>query len=50
MTDDDKHEWGPWIEHNGKGCPCEGILLQMQYNDPKHTVLERFITRWNPEA
>lgn len=17
-------EWGPWIEHDGKGCPCAG--------------------------
>lgn len=24
MTDD---EWGPWIEHDGKGCPCAGQVV-----------------------
>jgi hypothetical protein len=21
-------EWGPWIEHDGKGCPCRGEYVQ----------------------
>lgn len=21
-------EWGPWIEHDGKGCPCVGQWVQ----------------------
>jgi hypothetical protein len=21
-------EWGPWIEHDGAGCPCEGCYTQ----------------------
>jgi hypothetical protein len=21
-------EWGPWIEHDGKGCPCVGQYVQ----------------------
>lgn len=21
-------EWGPWIEHDGKGCPCVGFYIQ----------------------
>lgn len=21
-------EWGPWIEHDGKGCPCVGVYGQ----------------------
>lgn len=21
-------EWGPWIEHDGKGCPCVGKWVQ----------------------
>ena len=21
-------EWGPWIEHSGKGCPCVGVYVQ----------------------
>lgn len=26
-------EWGPWIEHDGKGCPCVGQYV--------HIVFER---------
>ena len=22
-------EWGPWIEHDGKGCPCVGQVVQV---------------------
>ena len=25
MTD----EWGPWIEHDGKGCPCVGQVAHI---------------------
>jgi hypothetical protein len=21
-------EWGPWIDHDGKGCPCPGQRVQ----------------------
>lgn len=21
-------EWGPWIEHDGKGCPCVGRTVE----------------------
>ena len=21
-------EWGPWIEHDGKGCPCRGEIVE----------------------
>lgn len=21
-------EWGPWIEHDGKGCPCVGMYAE----------------------
>jgi len=21
-------EWGPWIDHNGSGCPCVGMWVQ----------------------
>jgi hypothetical protein len=24
MTDE---QWGPWIEHDGKGCPCVGQFV-----------------------
>lgn len=23
-------EWGPWIEHDGKGCPVVGLFVQAQ--------------------
>jgi hypothetical protein len=23
-----EEEWGPWIEHDGKGCPCEGMMVE----------------------
>lgn len=26
-------EWGPWIEHDGKGCPCEGMWVRAEYAD-----------------
>jgi len=32
MTED-KEEWGPWIDHDGKGCPCVGVLTEVMYND-----------------
>mgnify|MGYP001184935551 FL=1 len=26
-------EWGPWIEHDGKGCPCVGQMVDVVYKD-----------------
>lgn len=23
-------EWGPWIEHDGKGCPCVGSYVRVE--------------------
>lgn len=23
-------QWGPWIEHDGKGCPCVGMWVQCE--------------------
>lgn len=29
----DREEWGPWIKHDGKGCPCVGMWVRMEgYN------------------
>lgn len=25
-------EWGPWIEHDGKGCPCPGKWVMCIYS------------------
>lgn len=27
-------EWGPWIEHDGQGCPCPGEYCQMVFEGP----------------
>lgn len=24
-------EWGPWIEHDGKGCPCVGQIVECRW-------------------
>lgn len=42
MSDRDK--WGPWIEHDGKGCPCKGMWIQAQYNDFEGRIVEGFPT------
>lgn len=26
----DEEDWGPWIEHDGKGCPCRGALVESE--------------------
>lgn len=26
-------EWGPWIEHDGKGCPCVGMWVEVEMLD-----------------
>lgn len=25
-------EWGPWIEHDGRGCPCVGMWVHRIYD------------------
>lgn len=27
-------EWGPWIEHDGKGCPVKGLFIHGVFNRP----------------
>lgn len=27
----DKDGWGPWIEHDGRGCPCVGMYAQVVF-------------------
>lgn len=29
----DEEVWGPWIEHDGKGCPCEGRFVHFVRRD-----------------
>jgi hypothetical protein len=26
----DESEWGPWIDHDGKGCPVVGMWVQVE--------------------
>ena len=33
-------EWGPWIEHDGNGCTCIGMRVQVMFNDRANTVRE----------
>jgi hypothetical protein len=28
-----EEEWGPWIEHDGKGCPCVGKIVHVALRD-----------------
>jgi len=30
MSEDD--DFGPWVLHNGKGCPCVGQMVELVYN------------------
>lgn len=27
-------EWGPWIEHDGSGCPCKGSFVHVGFALP----------------
>lgn len=26
----DGEEWGPWVEHDGRGCPCRGMVVESE--------------------
>lgn len=39
MTD----EWGPWIEHDGSGCPCVGYYIQIELDRDAKRHPDRFI-------
>lgn len=37
-------EWGPWIEHDGKGCPCEGFYVEVACAEPwDHSTISDII-------
>ncbi|MGN7867770.1 hypothetical protein ACTJI6_02695 [Paracoccus sp. 22332] len=29
----DREEWGPWVQHDGKGCPCFGMMVKVALFD-----------------
>lgn len=31
-------QWGPWIEHDGSGCPCVGQYVQVKFDDDRPDV------------
>lgn len=31
-------EWGPWIEHDGRGCPCRGMYVQALAEKSIHAI------------
>lgn len=44
-------EWGPWIEHDGRGCPCEGAFVESETADGevlRHTAMGHFGGIGNP--
>ncbi len=32
-------QWGPWIEHDGKGCPCVGKMVEVVEKYSGHKFL-----------
>lgn len=41
MTEHD--EWEPWIEHDGRGCPCKGMYAQVKLS---HSFYNPDINAW----
>jgi hypothetical protein len=33
MSNEDS-QWGPWISHDGSGCPCKGSWVEVLYDKP----------------
>lgn len=29
-------EWGPWIKHDGNGCPVKGMTVEVDHYHPFH--------------
>lgn len=41
-------EWGPWIEHDGMGCPVPGdTMVSVEFRIPPRSIE---FTRGNPEC
>lgn len=38
MTDNADADWGPWLVHDGKGCPCVGQYVQVRFVDGDEAV------------
>lgn len=45
-------EWGPWIEHDGKGCPCRGMWAEAvvaTLPDMTHTYQRETLVNGGPQ-
>ena len=44
-------EWGPWIKHDGKGCPCVGQYVRAKYKNSQPPWATGFVAQggssWN---
>lgn len=39
MSNDEHHKWGPWIDHDGKGCPVpKGTVCQVVWVDGDYII------------
>ncbi|MCZ0962853.1 hypothetical protein [Paracoccus benzoatiresistens] len=45
----EREEWGPWVEHDGKGCPCIGMYVRMESKGCSCRHLAEGIAREEPE-
>lgn len=46
-------EWGPWVEHDGKGCPCRGAFVESETrngNIQRHIAEGSAIWPWGEPA
>jgi hypothetical protein len=46
-------EWGPWIEHDGWGCPCRGLFVHIvigpsEIADPDDPNAGEWLPGWTP--
>ena len=35
-----KEQWGPWIDHDGKGCPCVGEYVNVIFDEGSPKEIE----------
>ncbi len=44
----DGPEWGPWVEHDGKGCPCVGEFIDFHcaYRDKSEQRHMGRVSQW----
>lgn len=43
-------EWGPWIDHDGKGCPCVGQWVERELTTGGRGRTKAGLTNWTIEG